>query len=116
MTLPTAENFSLVRGDDWSTAFRFDQAISGFSEIAFTIRETWAATETDNSSATFAATLTGGEITADGSYTINLSIPRSVTATMTSDQYRYDMQVTTVTDKVFTTQRGVIYMIPDVTR
>lgn len=116
MTQPTVENFSIVRGDDWSTVLRFSQALSGFDEIEFTIRDTWASSETDNTGAVFAGSLTGGEIVADGTYDVTVSIPNATTLGMTGDEYRYDIQVTTVSDKIYTTQRGCIRMIPDVTR
>lgn len=116
MTRPNIENLTLVRGDDWSAVFEFDQELSGFSEIAFTIRTDWATTETDNSGAVFAGTLTGGEIVPDTGRRVVIEIPNATTLAMAEPYYVYDMQVTTITDKIYTTQTGRIRMLRDATR
>ncbi len=112
MTTPTIVNFSVTRDDDFSAVVTFDQLVAGFSEMRFTVRETWASTESDNTDAIYTTTLT-----ATGAYTASLEIPNAETATWTQDRLFHDISVVTaIGAKQFTTQRGEIRVGPDVGR
>lgn len=116
MTSPSCENLTIVRGDDWTQVFEFDQPVSGFSEIMFTMRADYAApTDVDNSGAIFSAGL-GTGVAILGGFTVQLDITHAQTLTFTALTYFYDIQVTTAVGKIYTTQRGQVRIIPDVTR
>src|SRR6478752_4688516 len=112
MTQPRTETIELTRGDDYSATVTFDQPVSSFSEMRFTIREDWATSETDNSSAVFTALLTPS-----GTYTAELAVPHVDAVGLSKRRYVHDIQVTTSsTGKQYTTQRGPVFVGPDVTR
>lgn len=111
MSQPTIVNLQVTRGDDFGAEVTFDQAVAGFSEIRFTVRETWAASETDNAEAVYTATLTPS-----GTYTASFEIPNATTVTWLLDEYVYDVAVLTTGSKKYTTQRGTLRMTPDVSR
>lgn len=112
MTAPRVEIITLVRGDTYGATFTFDQAVSGFTSIRFTIRDAWATDETDNTTAAYTTTLT-----ATGTYTAALTIPSASTLALQLDQYVYDVAVVVTADGAkYTTQRGHLRMSPDVTR
>jgi len=115
MTLPNTENLTLVRGDDYSQAFEFTQTVSSFTQIYFTARVAYATYETDNSAAAFSAML-GSGISAIGSNTVQLDITHAQSLTLTAASYYYDIQVLTTTGKIYTTQRGMLRVLSDVTR
>lgn len=105
-------SITITRGDSYSAAVTFDQLVSAFSEIRFTVRESWATSETDNSTATLSKTLT-----TSGLYGATLDLTSAETLALTRDSYVYDIQITTVVGtKIYTTQRGKIRVSPDVTR
>ncbi len=114
MTL--VQSLTITRGDDYGAVVTFDQDIAGFTDIAFTVRETYATTETDNVSAVFSASLLAGGVTAAGARSVAIDISNTATVTWSADKYVYDIQVTTTAGKIYTTQRGPLYMAPDVTR
>ncbi len=116
MTAPLIQPINITRGDDWGGTFTFDQAISGFSEIWFTVRAAYATTETNNTDAIFSATLTDGDIAVSGAYAATIDVGHDVTLTWTSPEYVYDVQIETLGGKLYTTQRGNLRMCPDVTR
>jgi hypothetical protein len=112
MTAPLFESLSLTRGDDFGATFTFDQAVAGFSEMRFTVREMWATDETDNTDAALSVTLS-----ASGTYTADLALTSAQTLSLALDEYVYDLQITTTSGgKKYTTQRGTLHMTPDVTR
>ncbi len=112
MSQPRVETILLTRGDDYIATFTFDVAVANFTEMRFTIRESWATTETDNSTAVLSVTLTG-----TGTYTADLALTNLQTRTLVMDQYVYDCSVTTTAGaKKYTAQRGPLKVGPDVSR
>lgn len=110
MSQPRTQEIELTRGDDFGATVTFDQLVSGFSEIRFTVRETWATGETDNSDAKLSKALTP-----TGAYTAEIEITSAESLTL-EDRSVYDIQVVTVGGKKYTTQRGQLRVSPDVTR
>ena len=112
MTAPLTQAIDITRGDDYAATVTFDQPVAAFSEIRFTVRESWATTETDNTDATLTTTLTPSATSA-----ADLDLTSTQTLALVLDQYVYDIQVITASgSKVFTTQRGTLRVSPDVTR
>jgi hypothetical protein len=111
MTQPRVQNIELTRGDDYFATFTFDQPVSGFSEMRFTVRESWATTEEDNDEATLTLALA-----ASGSATADLDISSEQSLALALDSYVYDLQITTNAGKKYTTQRGFIRITPDTGR
>lgn len=111
MSQPRVENIELVRGDDFGATFTFDQPVSAFSEMRFTIRESWATTETDNTTAALSKTLS-----ATGTYTADLDITDEEALALSLDQYVYDVQIITTGGRKYTSQRGILRMTPDASR
>lgn len=114
MTEPRTESIRVTRGDDYGATFTFDQPVASFAEMRFTIREDWASAETDNADASLTTTLVGS-----GTYTADLQLSHADTLTLTlaSGQYVYDVQITTASGgKIYTTQRGMLRVTPDATR
>ncbi len=112
MTAPRTETINIVRGDDYLATFQFDQLVSTFSEMRFTIRDDWATTETDNTGAVLSVALT-----ASGAYTADLALSSADTLTLQARQYVYDVSiVTALGGRRFTTQRGMLRPTPDCTR
>jgi hypothetical protein len=111
MTQPRIEMIKLTRGDSYGATFTFDQPVSGFSEMRFTMRESWATTEIDNTTATMSVLLVGS-----GAATADLAITYTQTGALALDAYVYDVQVVTIAGKRYTTQRGQVVIGPDVSR
>ncbi len=112
MSQPRVETILLTRGDDFAATFTFDVAVSNFTEMRFTIRDSWATTEADNSTAMLSVTLT-----ATGTYTADLALTNLQTRALAADSYVYDLQVTTTAGaKKYTAQRGPLKVGPDVSR
>ncbi len=111
MTQPLIQAIALTRGDDYAAVLTFDQPVAGFTAMRFTVRESWAVAETDNTDAALTVLLT-----ATSTYTASLELTSAQTLALQFDRYVYDIQVTTGAGKVYTTQRGELRMTPDVTR
>lgn len=111
MTQTAIQNIQITRGDDYDATITFDQNISDYEELRFTVRTDWATTETNNDDAVYTTELTGAS-----SLTATLTIPSASTSIWTLPLYVYDIQVTSATGAKYTTQRGKIRMGPDVTR
>ena len=112
MTAPLVQNITITRGDDWGATVTLDQPVAGFTEIRFTVRETWALEEADNTAATLTKSLT-----LSGTYTADIDLTNEETVALTNDEYVYDVAViTSVGSKKYTTQRGFLRMAPDVSR
>lgn len=111
MTQPLTQNLKITRGDDYSATITFDQVTSGFSEMRFTVREDWATSQLDNSEALISVTLS-----TVGTYTATLALTSSQTLDLIDGKYVYDVAVTTLAGKKYTTQRGQLRVNPDVTR
>lgn len=111
MTAPNQVNIALTRGDDYAADVTFDQAVSSFAEMRFTVREGWALSEADNTEATLSVLLT-----ATGTNEALLELTSAQTQALEHDEYVYDIQVTTVGGKKYTTQRGPLRLEPDVSR
>lgn len=114
MTTPNQQAITVVRGDDTTLTITFDQAVAEFDDVWFTVRESWATSEEDDAGAVFSAEL-GGGITSTGTYTAEIALPNANTVTWLNDDYVYDVQVKS-SDKLYTTQRGTLRVIGDVTR
>lgn len=112
MSQPRIETIELTRGDDYAADITFDQPVADFASMRFTMRETWAAGESDNTGAIFTV-----ELTPTGTRTASLEIPNAATLTFARDEYVHDIQVVTaIGGKKYTTQRGPVIVGPDVTR
>jgi hypothetical protein len=111
MTRPRIETIELTRGDDFSATVTFDQPVSGFAEMRFTIRETWATREADNDTATFTTLLTPS-----GTYTADFDIPHASAVAFEFSEYVHDIEVVTNAGKRYTTQRGPVLIAPDASR
>lgn len=115
MTAPNSQPITHTRGDDFDRVITFSEDPATFQNIWFTIRESWATTEPDDSEAVYQAELNDG-ITVTGPLTAAISIPAVDTLEWESDDYVYDVQILTAAGKIRTTQRGHFHQEPDVTR
>lgn len=114
MTNPPNENIAVVRGDDADKIIEFlnnDDPLdfSNFDDVWFTVLEKWSTVGTP----VFVARLTeGGLVPGNTAQQLRLPLPRAETATWGKDQYVYYVRVL-ASEKVITTQRGWIHVIPD---
>lgn len=120
------QNIEITRGDDEDFLISFFQddfeetpiPVSGFADVRFAIRTTWATTQTNDTDALYVASLASG-LSVYGESTLLLEIPDAVTQALAVDvsaPFVYDVQVLTSGGKRNTTQRGYIQIAPDVTR
>ena len=109
-------NLSQVRGDDLQKTVTLDQPLSSFSELWFTVRTADATTQTDDTDAVFAGSLSGGELAAAGTYSFTVTADSDTTVLWTASTYVYDVQVKTLAGKIYTAAYGRLRMLPDVTR
>jgi hypothetical protein len=117
MTAPTIQNLTHTRGDDFIRTITFSEDPATYQGIWFTVRESWATDETDDTDAISQAELGDGIVlTGGGAYTGSVSISNSETSGWTQDSLVYDVQIKTAAGKIRTTQRGAIRQTPDVTR
>ncbi len=114
MTTPTV-NIVQTRGDTFEKVVTFSVDTSNFSAVYFTIRESWATTETDDATAVAKTSVALGGIVLSG-FTATITFSSAVTAGWLLDQYFYDVSVLTTAGKHLTTVRGKLRMDPDVTR
>lgn len=112
MSQPRTETIEITRGDDFGAEVTFDQDVADFASMRFTLRETWAKDEPDNTSAILTVALT-----ATGARTASLELTSEDTLLLQRDQYVHDIQIVTVAGaKKYTTQRGPVFITPDVSR
>jgi hypothetical protein len=114
MTQPTQQTLTHVRGDTFIKTASLSQPLTSFDDVWFTVRESYATTETDDSEAVAKGSIGGGEITGTGS-DVTIELPDDTT-TWQQPQYVWDLQVKTTGGKIYTAARGMLRITPDVTR
>lgn len=120
------QHIELARGDDVDFVIEFvtddfDEIPIPLSEIVdvrFTIRTDWATTETDNSTAVYAATWLTVGISAFGDNSVLLEIPKAVTVALAQAPKPFvcDVEILTAAGKTMTTQKGYVQIGSDVGR
>lgn len=116
MTEPKQQTLRAKRGDTKIWTITFDQAVSGYVEIWFTIRDGWATTEVDDADAISQKTLSGGGIATTGTYTADVEFSDVDALAWQKASYQYDIQIRTAQGRIFTTQYGSLMITPDATR
>jgi hypothetical protein len=111
MTQSRVETIELQRDTDYEATVEFDQPVSAFAEMRFTVREDWAMGDQDNDGAVYTTLLT-----ATGTYTAMLTIPSATVRSLLRKRYVHDIKVITTTGKRHQTQLGPVFVGPDVTR
>lgn len=109
-------NITHRRGDTFEKLFDLDFDASQISSAWFTIRDGYATTETDDTSAVAQVTLAGGGITVTGARQLKMTISDSVTRGWQLDSYVFDVQARLITGKLFTLAAGQLRVMPEVTR
>lgn len=115
MTQPIFQALRHTRGDSFDRIITFDEDPATFQAIWFTVRETWADDEADDTDAVAQATL-GAGITVTGALTAAITITAADAASWVLPEYVYDVQILTAAGKLRTTQFGQLRLGPDVTR
>src|SRR5688572_10346161 len=120
MLSPAQQNISIVRGDDRDFLISFFDTESDapiplvdIADVWFTMRESWAGNDIDDAEAIFQVSLLGGGITTEGAYSVRLALPHTQTVLWTFNEYVHDVQISTVTGKLTTTQRGLVRVLGD---
>lgn len=120
------QNLELERGDDEDLVISFFQddfdetpvPLSEIVDVRFTVRTDWATTESDNSTAVYAASLLTSGIRPFGDADVLLEIPKAVTVALAQSPrpFVYDVEILTAAGKTMTPQKGYIQIGADVGR
>lgn len=112
MSDPKLFSVLFVPGADCELTATFDQSTDAFSDMWFTIRESWIEPGDTDSSAIGQLTL-GAGITITGADSSQITVPRSITALMSRNSYDADLQVKTINgDRQYVAASGILRKRP----
>jgi hypothetical protein len=115
MSLPTTQNLTAVRGDDWSHQATFTLVTGSLvgSKIWFTIKT--RESDADSAALLQLNTVTGGVVIDDATHA-TVTLTAAQTELLTPGTKFYDMAVLTSGGKNYTAVKGRFIVVSDVTQ